>query len=280
MSEEKKEKQNHDQEEPHFDPPTEEDFTRAMETLSDTDRNIFEDTGVIHIDRNMPAETQAMHVVKLQKRHERKRKKILIIVLILMIAGLVLSLGGILINNRLNARRQERIEAAASASAKAQSTPDTVSVAIDEASFPDPIFRQYVLDSFDTDHDGKLSGSECAAVTVVLVPEDNSVTDIRGIENFTELKSLTARNNQVQNVDLSKNRKLEYLDLSGTQIGTLDLSADRKLTQVNLKGTPIVSLTLPEKSVITQLDMDSTAVSCNRNDDGIYTSCEAVAPQS
>lgn len=280
MSEKKDRDKNQEEETPHLDPPTEEDFTKAMETLSDTDRNIFEDTGVIHVDRNMPAETQAMHVVKLQKKHEKKRRKIFLTVLVLMLAGLVLSIGGILINRHFNDRRQEEIEAAASASAKALETPDTVSVAIDEASFPDPIFRQYVLDSFDTDHDGNLSGTECAAVSVILVPEDESVTDIRGIENFTELKSLTAKNNQIQNVDLSKNKKLEYLDFSGTQIGTLDLSGNKKLTQVNLTGTPVVSLTLPEKSEITELDMDSTSVSCNKNNKGIYTSCEAVAPQS
>ena len=31
-------------------------FTRAVSRLSDTDRHLFEDTGVIHIDRDMPAE--------------------------------------------------------------------------------------------------------------------------------------------------------------------------------------------------------------------------------
>lgn len=280
MNEENDRKPNTGKEEPHIDPPTEEDFTKAMETLSDTDRDIFEDTGVIHVDRNMPAETQAMHVVKLQKKHENKRRRVLLVVLILMIAGLLLSGGGILLNRRLSERRTKKIEAAASASARAEETPDTVSISIDEASFPDPIFRQYILDSFDTNHDGKLSGTESAAVTVILVPEDSSVTDIHGIENFRELKSLTAKNNQIQAVDLSENRKLEYLDFSGSQIASLDLSKNRKLTQVNLTGDPLTSLILPEKSEITELDTDSSSISCEKDDKGIYNSCKAVAPQS
>lgn len=265
---------------PRMKPPTEDDFTRAMETLNDTDRSIFEDTGIIHVDRNMPAETQAMHVIKLQKKHERKRRKILLIVAVLMLAGLVLSAGGILINRRLNEKRQANIEAAASASARAEETPDTVSVAIDAATFPDPMFRQYVSDSFDTDHDGKLSGTECASVTIILAPEDGSVTDLRGIENFRNLKSLTAKNTEIQYVDLSKNRELEYLDFSGSQLVTLDLSDNRKLTQVNLTGVPVTSLTLPEKSKITVLNLDSTSVTCSKNNKGIYTSCQAVAPKS
>lgn len=279
MSEDKKRENRPEEENRRMDPPTEEEFTRAMETLSDTDRDIFEDTGVIHIDRNMPAETQAMHVVKLQKKHEWKRRRVLRILALLMVIGLVLSAGGILIHQRLDERRNARIRAAASASAKAQETADTKSIAIDEAAFPDPIFRQYILDSFDTDHDGKLSGTECSAVTIVLVPEDGSVTDIRGIENFTELKSLTAKNNQIQAVDLSKNTKLEYLDFSGSQIASLDLSGNPALTQVNLTGDPVTSLILPEKSEITELDTDSSAITCNKDDKGIYTSCEAVAPQ-
>ena len=279
MMEDNERKRNDENDDQRIDPPTEEDFTRAMETLSDTDRDIFEDTGVIHVDRNMPAETQAMHVVKLQKKHENKRRRVFLVVLILMIAGLLLSGGGILLNRHLNERRTRKIEAAASASAKAEQTPDTTSISIDEASFPDPIFRQYILDSFDTDHDGKLSGTESAAVTVILVPEDSSVTDIRGIENFKELKSLTAKNNQIQSVDLSANRKLEYLDFSGSQIASLNLSGNRKLTQVNLTGDPVTSLILPEKSEITELDTDSTSISCEKDDRGIYNSCKAVAPQ-
>lgn len=279
MSEEKKRENRPEEENRRMDPPTEEEFTRAMETLSDTDRDIFEDTGVIHIDRNMPAETQAMHVVKLQKKHEWKRRRVLLILAFLMVIGLVLSAGGILIHQRLDERRDAQIRAAASASAKAKETADTKSIAIDEAAFPDPIFRQYILDSFDTDHDGKLSGTECSAVTIVLVPEDGSVTDIRGIENFTELKSLTAKNNQIQAVDLSKNTKLEYLDFSGSQIASLDLSHNPELTQVNLTGDPITSLVLPEKSMITELDTDSSSITCNKDDNGIYTSCQAVAPQ-
>ena len=36
------------------DGPSEEEFTRAMDQMSKTDRDIFEDTGIIHIDRDMP----------------------------------------------------------------------------------------------------------------------------------------------------------------------------------------------------------------------------------
>ena len=57
------------------DGPSEEEFTRAMDQMSKTDRDIFEDTGIIHIDRDMPAETQAMHVISLQKQNEKRKRK-------------------------------------------------------------------------------------------------------------------------------------------------------------------------------------------------------------
>lgn len=47
-----------------------------MDQMSKTDRDIFEDTGIIHIDRDMPAETQAMHVISLQKQNEKEKEEL------------------------------------------------------------------------------------------------------------------------------------------------------------------------------------------------------------
>ena len=57
------------------DGPSDEEFTRAIDQMSKTDRDIFEDTGIIHIDRDMPAETQAMHVISLQKQNEKRKRR-------------------------------------------------------------------------------------------------------------------------------------------------------------------------------------------------------------
>ena len=57
-------------------------------------------------------------------------------------------------------------------------------IVISEA-FPDPIFRQYVLDNFDTDKDGFLSAQEAAAVTHIEVAgtfsQPNECASLEGI---------------------------------------------------------------------------------------------------
>ena len=81
------------------DGPTEEEFTQAINAMSETDRDIFEDTGIIHIDRDMPAETQAMHVIHLQKENAKRKNKIVKIILFFMCIGLVVACIGLFMKN-------------------------------------------------------------------------------------------------------------------------------------------------------------------------------------
>lgn len=225
----------------------EEEFTRAMESLSDTDRDIFEDTGVIHIDRDMPAETQAMHVVELQKEHRKKRNTIYMIVMGLMIAGVVIALLG-LAGNRLS--RNNRGTTVNEEENGVDSEADLIM--IDEAAFPDTIFRSYVQQNFDTDGDGALSPSERNAVLMIIAPEDTALTSLKGIEQFPLLQSLTFKNTGVSECDASANPELTFIDCS---------------------STPIVSLTLPSDSQIETINSENTSLTCTQDDSSHYNAC-------
>ena len=72
----------------------------------------------------------------------------------------------------------------------------TESVEINEANFPDAIFRQYVADNFDTDKDGVLSPQEILQIQYIDVSyrEDSSskfsykdIKSVEGIEFFFNL---------------------------------------------------------------------------------------------
>lgn len=74
----------------------------------------------------------------------------------------------------------------------------TESVEINETNFPDPIFRQYVADNFDTDKDGVLSPQEILQIQYIDVSyrEDSSskfsykdIKSVEGIEFFSILKA-------------------------------------------------------------------------------------------
>lgn len=96
---------------------------------------------------------------------------------------------------------------------------DTDSVIlINETNFPDPLFRSYVQENFDTNKDGVLSKPEADAVTKIEVdkdydaPDSEKISSLKGIEYFSKLIKLSCYYNQLTTLDVSKNTELKYLE--------------------------------------------------------------------
>lgn len=212
------------------DGPSEEEFTKAIDAMSETDRDIFEDTGIIHIDRDMPAETQAMHVIHLQKQNEKRKNKIITVIVVFMLIGLGITFAGIYLKNTKDTITQRVMDSTVEE--------DETLLAINEATFPDTIFRSYVLKNFDTNGDGSLSTEERNSVIAIIAPEDSSLTSLQGIENFPLLQSLTFLNSGVTDVDLSSNKKLTFVDCSSSPVTNIQLPEDTKLScELTQEGT-------------------------------------------
>ncbi len=213
------------------DGPSEEEFTKAIDAMSETDRDIFEDTGIIHIDRDMPAETQAMHVINLQKENAKRKNKILKILLGLMCVGLVVALLGLYLKNT-----QSKPTKPVEETEEVEVDEDESLLAVDEVTFPDAIFRSYVLKSFDSNGDGSLSAEERNSVIAIIAPEDAALTSLKGIENFPLLQSLTFINTGVTEVDLSTNTKLTFVDCSNSPVTNIVLAQDSNMTCESNEG--------------------------------------------
>lgn len=85
-------------------------------------------------------------------------------------------------------------------------------VEINEANFPDSIFREYVK-TLDTSDDGKLSDAEIAAVKEIDV-SDKSIKSLEGIEVFTSLEKLDCSRCEVTSLDVSGMSNLKELNCS------------------------------------------------------------------
>ncbi len=109
-------------------------------------------------------------------------------------------------------------------------------VAINATNFPDEKFRSVVSAVADTSKDGVLSREEILAVTDLQVVYDSGDTDasLKGIEFFTELELLYCDGGKLENVDLSKNTKLDNLQITYTDLYSIDLSANTQLTYLRL----------------------------------------------
>ena len=100
-------------------------------------------------------------------------------------------------------------------------------IAINETNFPDPNFRDYVAGQWDQNNDKYFSPSEIAAAKWIRYDdpwEGKSIKSLKGIEFFTEIWLLNCVYNDLTEIDLSHNKKLEYLNCLGNKLEKLNVS--------------------------------------------------------
>lgn len=114
----------------------------------------------------------------------------------------------------------------------------------DVTAIPDANFEQYLIDE-NIDSDGTINGqvlkSDIENVTQVIVTGKN-ISDLTGIQCFTNLIELNAANNQISTVDLSKNIQLEKLFIANNQLSALNLSNNIKLKNVDVGENSLSTL--------------------------------------
>lgn len=153
-------------------------------------------------------------------------------------------------------------------------------VEINEANFPDQIFREYVSQEFDLNEDGCLDVSEIAKVKKIWCPMNEisasgKVFDLTGISYFTNLelldctqcnletldiskntalKKLYCDYNELSSLDISKNTALEYLNCNENKLSDLDISKNTVLDDLNCSGNAITELDISNNRMLTGLD--------------------------
>ena len=136
---------------------------------------------------------------------------------------------------------------------------EITSVEINETNFPDENFREYVKSSFDTDGDGVLSAEEIAAVTEIILHKYSMpdikivVSNLKGIEYFTNLEKLYCNSSDLTELDVSKNTALTELYCSENQLTSLDLSKNTALKELICNYNSLTSLDLSNNTALTGL---------------------------
>lgn len=96
-------------------------------------------------------------------------------------------------------------------------------IAINEKNFPDKNFRDYVAMDSDADHDNCFSPREIANAKGILC-DNKEISNLKGIEFFTEIWKLDCYYNNLKTIDLSHNKKLSYLNCHHNKLEELDVS--------------------------------------------------------
>ncbi len=126
--------------------------------------------------------------------------------------------------------------------------------------FVDPNFETFLLANYDLDGDGKITKGEALEV-VTLNVFDKSITDLTGLEWFTNLISLNvSSNNKLKNLDVTKLTALETLICNDCALTSLDLSQNKALKYLNCQRPYTGGLTrldLSQNKALTYLDCSS-----------------------
>jgi len=126
-------------------------------------------------------------------------------------------------------------------------------IAIDETSIPDAVFREYISGlEFDKNGDGYLSDEEIAAVNKISVANKN-ISDLKGIELFTELTTLDCHGNKLSTLDVSSNTKLTQLSCYNNQLSTLDVSSNTELTLLRCESNQLTALDVSSNTKLEKL---------------------------
>ena len=137
--------------------------------------------------------------------------------------------------------------------------PPLVSNLPEYVSVPDSRFEQALIDrGYDFVLDGRIRTAPVANATTIEILNDMGISNITGIEAFPNLQKLRIIHNNINNVDLSKNRNLTWVSLWDNKLTNVDVSSLSKLEYFGAGDNDIVTFDVSRNSNLTELDFGNT----------------------
>ena len=144
--------------------------------------------------------------------------------------------------------------------------------------FPDEAFREYLEQFAGTDK--KLHPTERNGVTEIKVAggyNGKKITNLKGIEFFPNLVTLWCYDNQLTELDVSKNPELKELWCTNNKLTSLDVSKNTELKELLCNNNLLDSLDVSKNSELKELrcsnnPLNSLDVSKNKNLETLYCS--------
>lgn len=127
---------------------------------------------------------------------------------------------------------------------------------------PDPNFELALINlGIDTDAtvNGLMLEIDTQGVTSLDVNSEN-ISDLTGIEFFTELEDLTAFNNNLLSIDLSQNTQLISAVLAINNLTTIDLSNNPNLISISLNQNSLTSIDLSNNLSLLQVFLNDNNI--------------------
>lgn len=135
---------------------------------------------------------------------------------------------------------------------------DVGGVYINEENFPDEVFRKWLENGeniYGAGADGFLSDEELKSIKTITIrgSADNSLSDLKGIEFFTELTDLSVPYNSLTDLNLNSNVNIDYLNCSYNKLQNLNINALENLRTLYCEFNYLKELDLSGNGELTVL---------------------------
>lgn len=127
---------------------------------------------------------------------------------------------------------------------------------------PDTNFKSYLVGNtnINTNGDAEIQCSEATAFTGIIACTNLAISDLTGIEAFTEITLLFCQGNNLTSLDISANTELTLLTCTNNQLTSLDVTSNTLLTQLNCGDNNLTSLDVSTNTNLYRLDFNNNNV--------------------
>ena len=132
-------------------------------------------------------------------------------------------------------------------------------IPIDEETFPDENFRNYVSERFDNDSNGELNQLESLKAKSMMT-YNKGISSLKGIEHLRFLETIDCRHNNLTYLDLRDHLCLTSVECNSNQITTLRLSEHPQLTKIDCNNNLITNIDFSGCPKIKDIDISRNRI--------------------
>jgi len=125
---------------------------------------------------------------------------------------------------------------------------------------PDTAFEMALIDlNLDDELDGSVPTENIEDV-MDLVLNEKGISDLTGIEGFTNLYNLWLNDNQLTTIDLSQNNRVKFIFLENNNISGIDVRSIPNLEKLELKGNSVSEIDVTNNQQLQFLILDGNNI--------------------
>lgn len=137
---------------------------------------------------------------------------------------------------------------------------DPINQEIQRTLIPDTAFETALIElNLDNELDGSVPTENIEDV-MDLVLNEKGISDLTGIEGFTNLYNLWLNDNQLTEIDLSQNNRVKFIFLENNNISGIDVRNMPNLEKLELKGNSVSEIDVTNNQQLQFLILDGNTI--------------------